>query len=148
MPDTFKSATVTAQELAASNAGKIIADAPLISGKLHFIQGKVVVPASAGIGDTIEIVIAPSNVNVIPGLCSIQGPDQGTGAAVALGITGNTSAIAGATLLDGGAGVKLLNSNVGSFNIPTRQAILATISGAALTEGDTLYFNIACVVAE
>jgi len=146
MPN-FKSDTVTAQELAAANAGKIVADAALTSGGLHFIQGKLTVPAGTAVADTLEIVKVPSGAVIIPAMCSVVGPDQPAGAAVALGFTGEATAVSAATLLDGGAGVKLLTSNVGSYKNTSRRSLIGTISGAGLTAGDVIYFNIACVFA-
>jgi hypothetical protein len=146
MPN-FKSDTVTAQELAGSNAGKIIADAPLISGKLHFIQGTLTVPADTAIADTFEIAKIPAGVTVVPGLCSIVGAAQPADATLALGFTGETTAISAATAVTT-AGVKLLTTNVGSYKNNTRRSLLATLAGAGLTDATVLFFNIACVIAE
>jgi len=144
----FDSDTYTAQLAAAAKAGSMIADAALISGKLHFIQVKWTVPAGTAAADTVDLVDIPAGLTVIPGLSNIVSPDEPTNAAIALGFTGATTAICSATLLDGGAGVKHLTSNVGFYTNTTRQTLLATISGAGLTEADVVYFNIACVVAE
>jgi len=146
MPN-FKSTTVVAQELAASNAGKIIANAALTSGKLHFIQGSLTVPAGTAISDTFEIVQIPGGVTVIPGLCSIVGIGAGASTTLALGFTGEASAVSAATAVSA-AGVKNLTSNVGSYVNTSRKTLVATLAGAAMTAGVVLHFNIACVIAE
>jgi hypothetical protein len=146
MPN-FKSDTVTAQELAASNAGKIIADAPLISGKLHFIQGKLTAPAGTVIADTFEIAKIPAGVTIVPGLSSITGAGAGASTTMSLGFTGEVAAVAAATAISA-AGTKPLTGNVGSYKNNTRRSLVGVLGGGALTEGVVIYFNIACVIAE
>lgn len=143
----FKSDTVVAQETAAANAGKIIADAPLISGKLHFIQGKLTVPAGTAIADTFEIAKIPAGLTIVPGLCSITGDAAGADTTLNLGFTGEAAAVAAATAVSA-AGTKQVAGNVGSYKNNTRRSLVSVLAGGALTEGVELYFNIACVVAE
>ena len=143
----FKSDTVTAQEAAAAKAGSLIADSPLISGKFRLMQGTLTVPAGTAIADTFEIVKIPAGVTIIPGLCSIVGAAAGASTTLALGFTGDTSAIATATATSA-AGVKPVVSNVGSFKNTTRRSLIATLAGGALTQSVVLYFNIVGVVGE
>lgn len=147
MPN-FKSDTVTAQELAASKAGSMIADAALLSGKIQFLQGKLTVPAGTAIADTFEIVKVPAGVTIIPALSSIVGAAAGTSTTLAIGFTGDTSAISSAVAVSA-AGIKHLTaSNVGFYKNTTRRSLIATLGGGALTAAVVLYFNIAYSVAE
>lgn len=142
----FKSDTVTAQELAATRADKIVADAPLTSGKLFFIQGTLTVPAGTAAADTLEIVKIPAGVTIIPGLCSITGAAAGAGT-IALGFTGEAAVVSAATSV-AAAGTKPLTGNIGSYKNTSRRSLVGVLAGAGLTAAVVLYFNIACVVAE
>lgn len=144
----FKSDTLTAQETAAAKAGSLIADAALISGGIRFLQGKLTVPAGTAIADTFEIVKVPAGATIIPALSSIVGATAGASTTLAIGFTGETSAISSAVGVST-AGIKHLTaSNVGFYVNTTRRSLVATLAGAAMTAAVVLYFNIAYTVAE
>lgn len=136
----FKSTTATAQEAAAANAGSIISDSALISGKIRVLQCDLTVPAGTGASDTIEIGYLPAGATVIPGLCTITGPAAGAGT-VGVGVTGSATAIAAAVSMNT-AGTKLLAAGlVGSYKTTARVAVVLTLSGA-LTAAGVHYINI------
>lgn len=146
-PPNFSSDTFTAQTLAKANAGKIIADAPLISGKLFFLQAKLTIPAGTAINDTFDLIDIPAGVTIIPALCSIQGAAAGSGALISLGFSGEVAAVAAATTANT-AGVVPFVSNVGSYKNDVRRPLQAVLTADELTAGVIKYFNIGCVIAE
>tara|TARA_R110000868_G_scaffold124963_3_gene330201 strand:+ start:855 stop:1298 length:444 start_codon:yes stop_codon:yes gene_type:complete len=147
MPN-FISDTVTAQNLAASKSGSMVADAALTSGSIRFLQGKLTVPAGTAIADTFEIVKVPAGAIIIPAFSSILGASAGALSTLAIGFTGDTSAISSALAVST-AGIKHMTaSNVGSYKNTTRRSLIATLAGGAMTATVVLYFNIAYSVAE
>ena len=146
MPN-FDSDTVTAQELAASRSGKFISDAALTCGKLHFIQGKLTVPAGTAIADTFEIVKIPAGLTVIPSLSSVESPAQTASSTITLGLDSDPDALSTAIAMDA-AGKKDFLGNIGNYVNSVDQNLIATLAGAALVEADVIYFNIVCAKGE
>ena len=145
MPE-FKSTTYTAQETAQNNAGKIIADAALISGKFQLLQCEVTVPAGTVAADTILLGFLPAGAVVIPGQSSITTEVVAGANAIDIGVPGDSTAIAEAIVVNT-LGSATLNSKVGSYNNTTRQPAVATLSDT-LTAGGKFFLNIAYAFAE
>lgn len=141
-----KSITYTAQETAQSNAGKIIADAALISGKSLNIQCEVEVPSGTSSNDTILLGFIPAGATIIPGNCSVTVPVAAGASTVKLGFADDDDAIASGISVNT-AGSQTLNSTVSSYKNTSRQALIAKLGGS-LTAGRKLYFNIAYAFAE
>ena len=141
----FKSATYTLKETAAARAGSLISDAAQVSGKLHFIQSRLVVPAGTANADIILLDFFPAGMVVIPGLCTITGAAAGA-PTVGIGFAGAPTAIAAAVSLNT-AGSKNINSLVGFVKNDVRRPVQLTLSGA-LTQDVELFFNFVCVKGE
>lgn len=141
-----KSDTYTAQEDAQNKAGKMIADAALISGRVQYLQCEVTVPAGLAADDTILLGFLPNGATVLPGASSVTVPVAAGASTFKLGTTDDDDAVASGIGVNT-AGTQILNSVVPSFKSTKRQALVGTVSGT-LTATRKLYFNIAYVFAE
>ena len=141
------SVTYAAQLAAQNDAGKIIADAALISGKLQYLQCEVDTPSGGGsASDTINLGFLPTGAVVVPGACSVCIPSAAGAGTLSVGFAGDAAAIAAGVSI-AAAGTFQLASIVPSYNNASRQVLIATLS-AAVTGDKKVYINIAYAFAE
>jgi hypothetical protein len=145
MPE-FKSVTYTAQETAQNDAGKMIGDAALISGKIQNLQCHVLTPSGTAGADTILLGYLPAGAVVLPGASSTCVTAAAGAGTVSIGVAGTPAAIA-AGISVAVAGTFIQTSIVPFYENTERQAVIATLS-AAVTAAKDIYFNIAYVFAE
>lgn len=141
-----QSVTYAAQLAAQNDAGKYIADAALISGKIQNLQCHVLTPSGTATADTILLGFLPAGAVVLPGASSVCVTAAAGSGTISIGVEGTAAAIA-AGIDVSSAGTFQMASIVPSYNNTTRQAVIATLSDA-VTAAKDLYFNIAYVFAE
>jgi hypothetical protein len=148
MPTETTSQTYDAQLAAQNNAGSIIADAALISGKVQFLQCELTTPVGGGgAADTILLGYLPKGAVVLPGASSVCVPAAAGSGTLAIGIATDDDAIAPAVSIASAGTFPLTTSLVSSFESTSRQVLVATQSGA-VTASKKVYINIAYVFAE
>ena len=139
----FQSTTYQAQSTAAENAGKIIADAALISGKGHYTQFEATVEAGTAAADRIFLGFLPAGLTVVPGsiiTCSGAG-----GNTIDIGFEGETEALA--SNVPTAAGIALINPASPNYKNGSRRAVIATLDGS-LAAGTVITVNLCSVKAE
>jgi hypothetical protein len=123
----FESNTYAAQTQAGNRADKIIADSVTSGGKLCPEKFEWTVDAGTGASDTVLLGYLPAGVTVIPGStihCSASGGANNLN----IGFAGAASALASA--VPTAAGIALINPATPAYKNESRQAVVATLSGA------------------
>jgi hypothetical protein len=141
-----QSVTYAAQLAAQNNAGKIIADAALISGKIQNLQCKVTTPSGTAGADTILLGFLPAGAVVLPGASSVCVTAAAGAGTLSIGVAGTAAAIAAGVSVAVG-GTFNLASFLPSFLIYESQAVIDNLC-AAVTAAKDIYINIAYVFAE
>lgn len=141
-----ESTTYAAQAAAAAQAGSLIADSVLISGKSRLLQLSWTAPANAT-ADTVLMGYLPAGCTVIPGLSTVVMSAAGGAGVHTLGTADDPDAISAAVSLNT-AGPSLLGGVVPSFKNDTRQAIILTIGGTAVTTGRVVTINLFLATGE
>lgn len=135
-----ESTTYAAQAAAAANAGSIIADSALISGKSRLLQMQWTAPAGTSTSDTVLMGYLPNGCTVVPGLSTVVMSAAGGAGTHTLGTADDADAISAAVTLNT-AGPTLLGGIVPSFENTARQAVILTL-GAAVTSGRVVTLNL------
>ena len=129
---SFDSLTYTAQTGAASQAGNMVANAALTSGKVSFLQFQVNKGAGAlSAGDTINLGYVPAGMTIIPGLITITTTVTGGAGTFKIGTAADDDAVTGSVAaVANTVGTAVLNTSVASVAFAARTLLIATQVGA------------------
>ena len=132
------SLTYTAQAAVATSAANMVSDAALTSGKVSFLQCRVLNSTGAlSASDTIQLGYVPSGMTVVPGLITITTTVTGGSGTFKIGTVADDDAITGSVnAVANTVGTAVLNTSVASVAFAARTLLVATQVGALADAAD------------